>query len=86
MFSHVFVCTQGWGGGRVSLVPCGVGRYPMCPPPTEPQKRAVRILLECFLVLIIICVFSVKSSEGIGAEVYTDMLQKYITPYITTQV
>ena len=39
MFLHLSVCSQ-WGGGLY--------RGGVCPPPLE--KRAVRILLECFLV------------------------------------
>ena len=61
MFLHVSVC---WQWGRV--VPYLLGPDPPqpprrniepdrkwhhTPPPPEPQKRAVRILLECFLVL-----------------------------------
>ena len=30
--------------------------------------------------------YRAQSSDGPGAEVYTDMLQKNMTPYITTQV
>ena len=31
-------------------------------------------------------VFSLRGNDGPGAEVYTDMLLKNMTPYITTQV
>ena len=81
--------------GRVSLVPCpfqGVGV--LYPPPKRhgirDRTRTTKAggthptgMLSC--IDHYLC-FSVKSSEGIGAEVYTDMLQKYMTPYITTQV
>ena len=32
------------------------------------------------------CFFRVRSSDSIGEEVYTEMLLKNTTPYITTQV
>ena len=31
-------------------------------------------------------IFRVRPGEGPGAEVYTEMLQKNMSPYITTQV
>lgn len=36
--------------------------------------------MHCF------CCFRVKSTDEVGAEVYTEMLLKNTTPYITTQV
>ena len=44
LWSHV-----PWGGGGEGN-PVSRGGYIPYPPPTEPQKRAVRILPKCFLV------------------------------------
>ena len=54
--SDVFVCSHGEGGSSAISPgpdpPCLAPDHPFGtrPPAPEPQKRAVRILLECFLV------------------------------------
>ena len=54
LWSHVLSSISHPMSFPVSLVPCsfwGVSSPPAYPmPPPEPQKRVVRILLECFLV------------------------------------
>jgi hypothetical protein len=43
------------------------------------EKIAYKFLIPLYFA-------SVKTTDGHGAEVYTDMLIKSMTPYITTQV
>ena len=50
----------------------------------------VQLYIICLKIFVIVYhlffVFSIRSTDTVGAEVYTDMLLKNTTPYITTNV